>query len=145
MLSTIQLVRGEKICFLFMLNSFAGYASDFKESSFDQVEGIKQLEEDFFPHEDLVRWHVMIVSMVKCQTRLAPPNAPAGAWGLQSKRMTVAGEYTMFVSSEIKYFEWNQIFFCCPTDVIVAFISAVSLAVFVANISFGIWWRPCSC
>ena len=39
-----------------MLNSFAGYASDFKESSFDQVEGIKQLEEDFFPHEDLVRW-----------------------------------------------------------------------------------------
>ena len=34
---------------------FEGYASDFKESSFDQVAGIKELEEDFFPHEDLVR------------------------------------------------------------------------------------------
>ena len=41
-----------------MLNFFAGYASDFKEASFDEIEGIKQLEEDFFPHEDLVRWNM---------------------------------------------------------------------------------------
>merc|ERR1711971_113466 len=58
------------------VNDSTGYASEFKESSFVQVEGIKQLEEDFFPHEDLVR--------------LAPPNATAGTWGLQSKHMLVA-------------------------------------------------------
>ena len=33
----------------------AGYASDFSESSFNQVHGIRELEENFFPHEDLVR------------------------------------------------------------------------------------------
>ena len=33
----------------------AGYASDFSESSFNKVHGIRELEENFFPHEDLVR------------------------------------------------------------------------------------------
>ena len=42
---------------------FEGYASDFKESSFDQVAGIKELEEDFFPHEDLVRWDLSDVNV----------------------------------------------------------------------------------
>merc|ERR1711973_543888 len=32
-----------------------GYASDFSESSFNKVQGIRELEENFFPHEDLVR------------------------------------------------------------------------------------------
>ena len=32
-----------------------GYASDFSESSFNKVHGIRELEENFFPHEDLVR------------------------------------------------------------------------------------------
>ena len=37
-------------------DSFAGYKkSGFSESSFDQAEGMKEMEEDFFPHEDLVR------------------------------------------------------------------------------------------
>jgi len=40
---------------IYAANDSTGYASDFKESSFDQVAGIKELEEDFFPHEDLVR------------------------------------------------------------------------------------------
>merc|ERR1712192_189829 len=69
---------------IYAVNDSAGYASDFKEASFDQVEGIKQLEEDFFPHEDLVR--------------LAPPNATAGAWGLQSKQMLIAVSLSAFVA-----------------------------------------------
>ena len=47
-------------------DSFAGYKkSGFSESSFDQAEGMKEMEEDFFPHEDLVRWNM---PMVKCQS-----------------------------------------------------------------------------
>ena len=45
----------EKILLISNSDSFAGYASNFKESSFDQVEGIEQLEQEIFPHEDLVR------------------------------------------------------------------------------------------
>ena len=47
-------------------DSFAGYKkSGFSESSFDQAEGMKEMEEDFFPHEDLVRWNM---PRVKCQS-----------------------------------------------------------------------------
>ena len=44
-----------KILLMLNYDSFAGFKSDFNESRFDHVEGIKKLEEDFFPHKDLVR------------------------------------------------------------------------------------------
>merc|ERR1719339_407549 len=57
--SLINLVKAvaveDLVSQVYAVNDSIGYTSDFKESSFDQVEGIKQLEEDFFPHEDLVR------------------------------------------------------------------------------------------
>ena len=75
---------------LLMLNSdsFAGYASDFKESIFDQVEGIKQLEEEFFPHEDLVRWNM---PMVKCQS------SKNSGWRLRRQMLREFGDFRMDV------------------------------------------------
>merc|ERR1712110_1017663 len=61
------------------VNDSTGYKSDFKES---RVEGIKQLEEDFFPHEDLVR--------LAPQTSPRPNSTNSGVWRPQSGRLLAA-------------------------------------------------------
>jgi len=49
--------------------------SGFSESSFDQAEGMKEMEEDIFPHEDLVR--------------LAPPTSAPGTKSMSSNALGV--------------------------------------------------------
>merc|ERR1712179_354318 len=68
--------------------------SGFSESSFDQAEGMKEMEENFFPHEDLVR--------------LAPPtSAPgtkssnanaSGVWRTQSGCLLLAVSFSAIIA-----------------------------------------------